>query len=141
MFHSITFGTKNTWDDWHLIPSYRPVVNPPQLKENYESPMTIDGDLDLTTVLTGQPTYRNRTGSFEFYAENGFQPWAELYSKIMTALHGQRMSFFLEDDPDYEYEGRLSVDEWRSDKQRSVIIIGYNADPFKMNRINGTMSL
>ena len=35
MYHSITFGTvsngqitgKNTWTDWHLIPSSRPVVS------------------------------------------------------------------------------------------------------------------
>lgn len=31
MYHSITIGEKNTWDDWHLIPTSRPLVNPPSV--------------------------------------------------------------------------------------------------------------
>lgn len=29
MYHSITIGDKNTWDDWKMIPVSRPVVAPP----------------------------------------------------------------------------------------------------------------
>ena len=29
MYHSITIGDKNTWDDWKIIPVSRPVVAPP----------------------------------------------------------------------------------------------------------------
>ena len=28
MYHSITIGDKNTWDDWHLIPATRPLFHP-----------------------------------------------------------------------------------------------------------------
>lgn len=28
MYHSITIGDKNTWDDWKMIPVSRPVVAP-----------------------------------------------------------------------------------------------------------------
>ncbi len=34
MYHSITIGNKNTWDDWHLIPATRPLFNPPTVKTN-----------------------------------------------------------------------------------------------------------
>lgn len=29
---SVTFGDKNTWDDWKIIPSIRPVFTPPKQK-------------------------------------------------------------------------------------------------------------
>ena len=37
-YHSVVFGEKNTWDDWHLVPSSRPVINPPDvIKEHLNS--------------------------------------------------------------------------------------------------------
>ena len=44
MYHSITFDNeKNTWDDWHLIPSSRPLVAPPSIKSNYVDVAGVDG--------------------------------------------------------------------------------------------------
>ena len=131
MYHSITIGTKNTWDDWHLIPSSRPLFNPPAVKTNMIEIPGGDGVLDLTTALTGRPLYQNRTGSIEFYVQNGFKPWANLYSEIMGYLHGQRLQAILEDDPDYYYQGRFSVNAWKSDQQWSLITIDYDVEPFK----------
>lgn len=131
MYHSITFGTKNTWDDWHLIPTSRPVFNPPSVKTNLIEIPGGDGALDLTNVLAGRPLYKNRTGSIEFYADNDFQDWAVLYSEIMVYLHGQKMRAVLEDDPNYYYEGRFAVNAWKSNKDRSSITIDYDVNPYK----------
>ena len=54
MYHSITIGTKNTWDDWHLIPKSRPLVNPPSVKTNVVDIPGGDGALDLSTALSGR---------------------------------------------------------------------------------------
>ena len=75
MYHSITFGDKNTWDDWHLIPSSRPLFNPPTPKTKYQDIPGANGKLDLSEALTGYPVYDNRIGSFEFYVMNGYQEW------------------------------------------------------------------
>lgn len=131
MYHSITFGTKNTWDDWHLIPKSRPVINPPTVKTNYVEIPGGDGVLDLSTALSGRPTFANRTGTLDFYVDNDFKSWHALYSEIMKYLHGVRMRLILEDDPAYYYEGRFSVNEWRSDKHCSSISIDYNVSPYK----------
>lgn len=131
MYHSITLGDKNTWDDWHLIPASRPLFNPPTVKTNYIEIPGGDGILDLTEALTGRPTYNNRTGSWNFYVQNGFKGWTALYSEIMGYLHGREMKAVLEDDPVYCYEGRFSVNAWRSDPQRSTIVIDYNVAPYK----------
>ena len=58
MYHSITIGDKNTWDDWHLIPTTRPLFAPPGVKKNIVSIPGGDGSLDLTEALTGRPTYK-----------------------------------------------------------------------------------
>lgn len=131
MYHSITIGTKNTWDDWHLIPASRPLFNPPPVKTNYVEIPGGDGVLDLSAALTGRPTYNNRTGSWSFYVQNGFKDWTALYSEIMVYLHGKEMRAILEDDPAYYYEGRFSVNAWRSDPQNSMIVIDYNVGPYK----------
>lgn len=131
MYHSITIGDKNTWDDWHLIPASRPLFNPPSVKENMVDIPGGDGVLDLTASLAGRPTYNNRSGSWTFYVQNGFKDWTVLYSEIMVYLHGQEFKAVLEDDPAYYYEGRFSVNSWKSDKDYSQIVIDYNVGPYK----------
>ena len=133
MYHSVTFGDKNTWDDWHLVPQSRPVLLPPDVKTNYVDVPGADGHLDLTEALTGEPLYKTRTGSIQFYVMNGYQPWEELYSAIMNYLHGQKMRVILEDDPGFYYEGRFNVNTWRSEKYRSEIVIDYNISPYKID--------
>ena len=130
-YHSITIGTKNTWDDWHLIPSSRPLFNPPPVKTSYVEIPGGDGVLDLTTSLTGKPLYSNRTGSWEFFVENGFKDWSVLYSEIMLYLHGQEYKAWLDDDMAYYYEGRFSVNQWKSNPAMSSIVIDYNVGPYK----------
>ena len=144
-FHSITIGEKNTWDDWHLVPSSRPLINPPEVKTSYVELIGGDGFLDLTTSLTPKPTYENRTGSWEFFVINPgqlpsdtpFTDWTVLYSQIMAYLHGKKHTIILDDEPDYYYSGRLFVDSWRSSPGNSIITINYNVAPFK-KKINGS---
>lgn len=132
MYHSVTFGDKNTWDDWRLVPSSRPLFNPPTVKTQYVDIPGADGKLDLTETLSGYPTYNNREGTLEFIVLNGFKEWYQAYSDIMDYLHGQKMRAVLEDDPDYFYEGRFSINEWNSkEPPRSIITINYDVGPYK----------
>lgn len=131
MYHSITFGDKNTWDDWHLIPSSRPVFNPPKLKTKYIEIPGSDVVIDLTDVMGGCPTYDYREGSIEFYVVNGYGEWFDRYSTIMNYLHGRRLRAVLEDDPVFVYDGRFTVNKWASDKMASKITIDYYVEPYK----------
>ena len=131
MYHSITIGDKNTWEDWHLIPSSRPLVAPPEVKTSYVEIPGGNGSIDLTETLSGRPTFQNRSGSWEFVCDNDFLPWHILYSEIMNYLHGRKFRCYLEDDPEYYYEGRFSVSQWSSAQKYSVIVINYNVAPYK----------
>jgi hypothetical protein len=138
MYHSVTFiiGNseikKNTWSSWHLIPTSRPVFNPPAVKTEYVDVPNSDGVIDFTESLTNSPTYKYREGSIEFIVENGHQRWSDLYSEIMNVLHGKYGKAILEDDPNYYYEGRFFVNGWKSDTHWSLITIGYKVKPQKI---------
>lgn len=133
MYHSITFGDKNTWDDWKLVAQTRPLFLPPDLKTNYVEVPGTDGVMDLSETLTGEILFKNRKGSISFYVMNGYMPWEQRYSQIMNYLHGQKMNAFLEDDPGFYYEGRFSVNKWASEKSRSEIVIEYDVAPYKID--------
>lgn len=86
MYHSITIGDKNTWDDWHLVPLSRPFFAPPIPKTNFVDIPGGDGSIDLSTALSGRTVYENRTGTIEFMIVNGYKEWFILYSEIMNYL-------------------------------------------------------
>ena len=136
MYHSVTFGNKNTWDNWHIVPSSRPVFEPPKQKTNILDIQGGNGVIDLSEALTGYPVYNNREGSFEFIVMNDYGEWHERYSDISDYLHGQKMQAVLEDDPYYYYEGRFSVNSWKSDKDWSKITIDYNVSPYKTRKVD-----
>ena len=99
MYHSITIGRKNTWDDWYLIPSSRPVINPPKPKTKYIDIPGADGHLDLSTALTGDIAYECREGSLEFYVDNGHDAWYNIDGGMLEYLRGQVLSAVREDGP------------------------------------------
>lgn len=147
LYHSISIGDinqpnqmKNTWDDWHLVPSSRPLINPPSPRMSFAELVGADGSMDFTTTLTGVPTYGNRSGSWEFIVINKDQlpsvrpiltDWSYRFSEIMAYVHGKAYHIVLDDDPDYYYEGRLAVTSWASEPGNSIITIAYNVDPYK----------
>lgn len=141
MYHSINFyygeiGSglgKNTWNDWHLIPSSRPVFNPPSRKTKTVEIPGGHGLLDLSESLTGYPLFNNREGSFDFIVANGYENWISVYSKILNYLHGRRLKAVLEDEPNHYYDGVFTVNEWKSnsDGTWSNITIDYSVLPYK----------
>lgn len=141
MYHSITFGDKNTWDDWHIVPTTRPVFNPPKVKTKTLDISGGNGVIDLSESLTGYPVFNNREGSFEFIVMNDYMEWQELYSTISDYIHGRRMRAILEDDDEYYYEGRFAVNSWKSEKNNSKITIDYSVAPYKRRLTDSSESL
>lgn len=139
LYHSITIGKMNTWDDWHLVPTSRPLVVPPPVKTHFIEIPGRDGVLELSQAIYGKPLYSNRSGSWEFMilqpwdVQKCFEPeeWYERYSTIMNYIHGKELDVILDDEPDFYYTGRLSVESWSSQKDWSTITINYNFEPYK----------
>ena len=132
MYHSLIISGKNTFSEWGIVPTSRPVVNPPTVKTTYVDLPASHGVLDYTTLLLGEPPLGQREGTWEFAVRPGAS-WIYVYESLMNYLHGVRHTVILEDDPLYQYVGRLQVNQWRSDPKYSIITIAYNLDPFKYN--------
>lgn len=145
MYHSITIGDKNTWDDWKMIPSSRPVVAPPVEKVVSVDVPGRDGTTYLSNSLTGYPVFKSREGTWEFYLDTDAWRGSNLSSPIGAGAldHLSRMlhkgnatpgqvRVRLEDDPAFFYLGRVWVDGGiKQQNGHSLITLGYTLYPFK----------
>lgn len=148
MYHSITFGNgtlnskgefagTNTWSDWHLIPSSRPLAVSPPASSHLVTTPGRNGTVDQSEYLVNRIYYGNRSGSWEFIVDNDHESWVSIHDKIVDFLHGKRMKCVLEDDPNYYYEGRFSVADWNSGETNSTVTINYIVGPYRYH-INPT---
>lgn len=120
----------NTWDKWHIAPSSRPYVVPAEPKTEYVDIPGADGSLDFTEVLT-DVRYSDRVGSWSFIVDHTKWNWPELYSQFMNEYQGQDIRVRLIDDPEYYYEGRISLKDYKQGKDFSTFEIDYHFGPYK----------
>lgn len=89
-----------------------------------------DGVLDLTEFF-GEVKYNNRTLTFEFSVTVPPEQFMELFKSVQNALHGKKMRIVLTEDPDWYYIGRISVSEWKADRNIGKLTIDCDCEPFK----------
>lgn len=126
----ITFGTLKSYDDLHLILASKEIGSPKE-KKNTIPIEGADGELDLTEFF-GSVKYDNRTLKFSF--SSVAYPFADHYSMVLNALHGQKVHIVLDEDPDWYYVGRLSVSPYTSDKNIGKIDIEADCEPYKYKK-------
>lgn len=141
-YHSITFKYKdsngkeqtvNTWTNWNLIPTARPVVKQPTPNYTYVDIPGADGSLDISNYLIGRPTYSDRSGTFDFYVmNNDGNNWPSRKAAIVSVLDGSKvMKMYLDDDQNYYYEGRFYMRDWTPDPSYSRVTIEYRVKPYR----------
>lgn len=148
-FHSIIFTknnvNKNTWNDFHLIPSSRPDIAIPARSFKYVDIPGRSGSLDLSDYLTGNNvTYSDRSGTFEFVVIREYagvvidgRSWVDRKNELVNFFDGSVMNVKLEDDTSYYYTGRVTVESWQTGEAFSTITVNYRLQPFKYNSSNG----
>ncbi len=138
--HSIYFDDYNTWDMWRIVPSSRPTPTIPEVQTNIVEIPGRSGSLDLSEALTGYPLFNNRSLEVQFIVLDQRTYWMDIYTDIVEKLHGKRMKIRLIDDPDWYYEGRVTVN-FTSNSDFSSIDISCDLDPFRYSydeKINTT---
>ena len=145
MYHSIilidSLGTrKNTWEDWHLIPSTKPTFVMPEPAQKFVDVPGRNGSIDMSDYLTGGVTYADRSGSFEFYMLDTdiANDWDARCAAIAEFLHGKKLKAILEDDPFYQYEGRFILSNKNTSSLTPKITINYRVGPFKTFTANSS---
>lgn len=126
--HSITFGTLNSYTDLGLISKKATVVSYPEPKTDLREITGMSGKLDYTHVLSEKTFYKNRTGAWEFLAIGNY---IETWKKVYSVLHGKNFYVYLDDDPEYAYYGRVTVEEPSSNGIKTTIKIDYDLKPEK----------
>lgn len=130
----------NTWSSWMLVPKGKLVVSPPEIKTEYIDLPGENGSLDFTGMLAGVK-FKDRSGSWEFYVfkenyekEHPGKTIDDLYSEILNAIHGKKVVISLNDDPNWTYEGRISLSDWKPEDHYTSATINYLLKPYK-NRV------
>lgn len=128
--NTIKFNDKDSYTDFNLI--LRPKSIPfPAPKTNNVSIEGRDGDLDLTTSLTGDVRYENIDYSLEFYLDKERTDWITALDKISTYLHGKKVKLKLSEDPNWEWEARITLNDFESDKNIGLIVLDCNLSPYR----------
>lgn len=127
---TVTFGTKNSYTDFGLILSSKDIGFPQAKTKTIEIPGA-NGVIDLTDCLTKDIKYENRTLSFTFAVIDRPERWAAKLSEIANYLHGKKMKIFMDWDKNYYYEGRCSVNQFKSNKRTGSLVVDCDCDPYK----------
>lgn len=132
MIKRVFFDDFDSWADFSLIRS-RKTVEAPEPKFIKVEVEGADGELDLTDYF-GDVKYKNRNITFEFSTAVREREFMNLFSKIQNALHGKKMKIVLEEDSDFYYVGRISVNEWEADRNIGLITVDCDCEPYKYKK-------
>lgn len=144
----IWFGTNHSYNKWGLVLTDKKISSPEPKVKQIEIEGS-DGMLDLTDFF-GKVKYKNRSLSFTFKTVNASQKdFLALYSEVQNEIHGKTLQVILDDDPQHFYYGRVTINEWKSNKSIGEIIIDVDAEPWKREvtdtqstwEINGTSTI
>ena len=125
----IMFGNYHSYNDFQLILATKTIGTPSPKTETIDIPGG-DGVLDLTEFF-GETKYDNRNLSFEFSSMVIPSEFMTLFSTVQNALHGKKMTITLDDDPDWYYVGRVSVSEWKADRNIGKLVVDCDCEPYK----------
>ena len=118
--HSIFFkktgenSYKNSWIDFSLFVTNRPVINPAKPVTDYVEVPGMSGSLDYTTALTDAVVKGYHTGTWDFQLWNDQVDWTILYSVILNYFDGNDFEVYLKDDPNNHYVGHIRISDFKS---------------------------
>lgn len=126
----VKFGGLHSFYEWGLILSEKEIKAPKPKKIEFEIEGS-DGVLDYTDFFGGVK-FENRQLTFRF-TKAGISPdgFLTLFSAVQNALHGKKLQVILDDDPMHFYFGRVTINEWKSNKRIGEIVIEVDAEPYK----------
>lgn len=122
-----------TNDKWDIILNSKEIPLPTP-KTSFVDIAGGDGTLDLTEAVTGETKYNDRTLKYTFTLKNKFEDLPGKISDIANYIHGKKFKIFNWDDLDYYFVGRLSINEYKIDRNVGSFVIEATCEPYKYKR-------
>lgn len=144
---ALIINGKNTSDYYGMVDSHCD-IGEPMAKTNMIDIVGGDGVLDMTEAF-GKVNYSNRQMILNFSKVfYGTREREAFKSLILNEIHGKRGIIILEQDNEYQYEGRMTA-TFAENKNILKIVIRVEANPYKLKRQktivnhsgNGTVTL
>ncbi len=127
MANGIRFGTYHSSTDLELFMNSK-VIGAPNVRMDIIKVPGANKSVDMSECF-GEVKYDDRELKFKFTKIGG--EFISVFSEIQNKLHGQRVNITIDTDPDYYYNGRLSVDEWNATAATGEITVSAMCDPYK----------
>lgn len=132
MARGTSFGGLHSNRDLQLI-QQAVDVQPAQPKLNIIEIPGADGSVDLSAQPGGRVVFSDRTITWTFGLYPG-DKWHDRHRKVSNALNGLACYITLDDDPNYYYEGRLSVEKYNVDGLLKQITVKATCRPYKIKQ-------
>lgn len=127
----VTFGTYHSKVDFNLDYLHKEITAPAPKRVTVDIPL-VHGDLDLTERLTGSaPVYENREITLYFEIRSLRAYWMLDYGNILEKIHGRMMHVIFDEDPNYYWQGVVSVGDLEDHGFTAGFSVTINAFPFK----------
>lgn len=136
--NGVKFDNLHSYEDLGLILTSKTIGMPEPKTATIQVPGA-DGELDYTEYF-GDVKYTNRTLEFEFSIIDAPADFLKLYSRLHNTMNGRKMKITLDDDPGFYYTGRVFIDEWKSNGRIGKVVIGVNAEPYKLKETKTIVS-
>lgn len=129
----VLFNNIHSFFDLNLILS-SVEISPAKPKTTYVDIPGADGSLDLTEAH-GEVKYSDRTIKFTFTmnpaSDLSERAWEEKKTEVSNTLNGLACRITLDKDPDYYWQGRCSVDSYKTNRRVRQFVIAATVRPYK----------
>lgn len=129
----ILFGNIHSFFDLNLILApFTPA--PAMAKTVYVDVAGADEPVDLTEAH-GKVFYNPRDFSFTFTINPADKMTFDAkVTQVSNALNGKRCKITLDRDPEYYWQGRCVVNEYKQDRRIGQIVVGAKVNPYKLKQ-------
>ena len=136
--NGVTIGEKHSYNDFGLILS-SVVISPPKPQTKSVAVPMRDGSIDLTEAVTGEVKFNDRSIKMTFTVIDPINTWSAKVSEIQNYIHGKRLKIILDKDCAFYYIGRISVNEWTSERSIGTLVVEGTVEPFKYDILSSAV--
>lgn len=132
----VLFGDYHTWGDFQLVMTEKE-ISAPEPKTHYVEIEGADGSLDFSEAF-GEVKFKRRKIKYVFTSLVPRKDFWTEFTRIQSVLHGREFKIIDDEDQEFYYIGRVSMDKWKIDKAVGSFEVDIEAEPYKY-RINETV--